>query len=83
VITASTFHVSAVIILPTIFLISFRNVTTFIIITVSSITSIVVFMIALYSAISSLAAMSFVFAKIDYYLHQYPVVLNFVWLNIL
>ncbi|EEV8949277.1 O103 family O-antigen polymerase, partial [Escherichia coli] len=83
VITASTFHVSAVIILPTIFLISFRNVTTFIIITVSSITSIVVFMIALYSAISSLAAMSFVFAKIDYYLHQNPVVLNFGWLNIL
>ncbi|WP_274601952.1 EpsG family protein [Escherichia sp. 93.1447] len=83
VIIASTFHVSAIIILPTILLISFRNVTTFIIITVFSISSIVLFMMAIYSAISSLAAISFVFAKIDYYLRQNPVGLNFGWLNIL
>lgn len=83
VIIASTFHVSAIIILPTILLISFRNVTTFIIITVFSISSIVVFLMALYSAISSLAAISFIFAKIDYYLRQNPVGLNFGWLNIL
>ncbi|MCZ8807441.1 EpsG family protein [Escherichia albertii] len=83
VIIASTFHVSAIIILPTIFLISFRNVTTFVIITVFSITGIVLFMIALYSAVSSLAAINFVFAKIDYYLRQNPVGLNFGWLNIL
>lgn len=40
-------------------------------------------MMAIYSAISSLAAISFVFAKIDYYLRQNPVGLNFGWLNIL
>lgn len=83
VMIASTFHVSAMIILPTIALISFRNVTTFIIITIFTISIIAVIMMVLYSAISSLAAISFIFAKIDYYLRQNPVGLNFGWLNIM
>lgn len=80
---AASFHTSALIMIPAVFLASYRNVNLFITITLSSIIGIIAILFIGYSVILQFSQLSFVFAKIAYYMHENPISLVFGWLNLI
>lgn len=82
VIIASSFHVSSLIILPSLLLVRLKNINTFIFITLSAIVGFVAVLFGGYALISLLANINFAFAKVLYYLDQNHVSLNIGWLNL-
>lgn len=80
---AATFHTSALIMIPAVFLALYRNVSLFIMITLTSIIGIIAILFIGYSVILQFSQLSFVFAKIAYYMYENPISLVFGWLNII
>lgn len=83
VIVAASMHVSALIILPAIFLCNVKNRKLFISITVISISLFAFILIFGAKVVAILAQTNFVFKKILYYIEKNPISLQFGWLNVL
>ncbi|MGG5216347.1 MULTISPECIES: EpsG family protein [Rahnella] len=83
IILASFFHISSLIVLPTLFFLSIRSISLFVIFVISSVTAFVVLLFAGYALIDLLGNYSFAFRKVSFYLQQTPISLTFGWLNIL
>lgn len=81
VLIAASFHVSSLIILPSLFLVRLKNINQFVLITLTAIIGFVAILFGGYTLISLLASVNFAFAKVLYYLDQNHVSLNFGWLN--
>ncbi|WP_312229198.1 EpsG family protein [Pseudescherichia sp.] len=83
VILAATMHISALIIIPAIFLCKVKSRKSFILITVLSISLFAFLLIFGIKLITLLAQFNFAFKKILFYIDQNPISLQFGWLNIL
>lgn len=82
VIIAATMHVSALIIIPAIFLCKVKSRKLFISVTVSSISLFAFLLIFGVKVITLLAQVNFAFKKILFYIEQNPISLQVGWLNI-
>lgn len=80
---AACFHVSSLIVLPAVVLASFRNVTSFTLMTLASVIGFIGFFFTGTAIVTAMANTNLAFTKIAYYLQQNPISLNFGWLNIL
>lgn len=83
VIIAATMHVSALIIIPAIFLCKVKSRKLFISVTVTSISLFAFLLIFGVKVITLLAQVNFAFRKILFYIEQNPISIQFGWLNIL
>jgi len=83
IILASFFHISSLIVLPTLFFLSIRSVSLFVIFVITSVTAFVVLLFAGYALIDLLGNYSFAFRKVSFYLQQTPLSLSIGWLNLL
>jgi len=83
IVIASTFHISSLILIPALILVSIRSVTLFVFFLLSSVITFVVILFAGYALIDALANYSFAIKKIAFYIQQTPLKLAFGWLNIL
>lgn len=80
---ASLFHISALLILPIIFLCSIKNRYLFLISTISSFLIIIILLMSNHYLFPFLENFSFIFTKISYYLEKNPITIKFGWMNIL
>ncbi|MBL5947941.1 EpsG family protein [Enterobacter asburiae] len=83
VIIAATMHVSALIIIPAIFLCKLKSRKLFISVTVASISLFSFLLIFGVKIIILLAQVNFAFRKILFYIEQNPISIQFGWLNLL
>lgn len=83
IILASFFHISSLIVLSTLFFLSIRSVSLFVIFVITSVTAFVVLLFAGYALIDLLGNYSFAFRKVSFYLQQTPLSLSIGWLNLL
>ncbi|MBB6663356.1 EpsG family protein [Proteus mirabilis] len=83
VIFASLFHISALLILPVIFLCTIKNKYFFLISTIGSILFIIILLMSSHYLLSFLESFNFIFTKISYYLEKNPIEIKFGWINIL
>ncbi|MHC5106001.1 EpsG family protein [Enterobacter ludwigii] len=80
---AATFHTSALIMIPAVFLALYRNINLFITVTLTSIIGVIAILFIGYSVVLQFSQLSFVFAKLAYYMSENPISLVFGWLNII